>query len=114
MRVDKDSAPALWKACIQGKPVNLECLLMDPRDRKLKLECLPLLLIRGKEMILLPEDSECLGIGDQLLWCGRPGVASWMEWTLRDPLVLIYLSTGEIVPRSYVWRWLLGLMKGKN
>ncbi|MEN8217014.1 MAG: NAD(P)-binding protein [Pseudomonadota bacterium] len=111
IKIDQDSAPAL---CRQGKPVNLRYLLMDPKNRQLSLECLPLLLVRGEEMILLPEDSECLAVGDQLLWCGRPGVASWMEWTLRDPLVLIYLSTGEIVPRSYVWRWLLRGMKGKN
>ncbi len=108
MRIDKNSAPALWNAFSQGNPVNFKCLRADPREREKKLACIPLLLVRSdKEMILLPEESEYLAPGDQLLWCGRPGVASWMEWTLRDPLVLIYLSTGEIVPRSYVGRWFL-------
>lgn len=106
LTINKDTAPALSQACSKGISIKLECLQMDPRDREEKLTCIPLLLIRGKEKILLPEDTESLKPGDQLLWCGRPGTASWMEWTLRDPLVLIYLSTGEIMPRSYVWRWL--------
>jgi len=105
MTIDKDSTPALWEA-LKDKLINLKCLQMDPRDRGNKLTCLPLLLIRGDEEIQLPEETECLRQGDQVLWCGKQGVASWMEWTLRDPLVLTYLSTGQILSRSYVWRWL--------
>ncbi|KHD06297.1 potassium transporter TrkA [Candidatus Thiomargarita nelsonii] len=105
MTIDKDSTPALWEA-LKDKLINLKCLQMDPRDRRKKLACIPLLLIRGEEEIQLPEETECLRQGDQVLWCGKHGVASWMEWTLRDPLVLTYLSTGHILPRSYVWRWL--------
>jgi len=105
MTIDKDSTPALWDA-LTNRAINLRCLQMDPRNRDNKLNCLPLLLIRGEEKIQLPEETECLRPGDQMLWCGKPGAASWMEWTLRDSLVLTYLATGQIMPRSYVWRWL--------
>lgn len=105
MTIDKDSTPALWEA-LKNRAINLKCLQMDPRDRDNKLNCLPLLLIRGDEKIQLPEETECLRPGDQVLWCGKPGSASWMEWTLRDSLVLTYLATGQTMPRSYIWRWL--------
>jgi hypothetical protein len=105
MTINQDSTPALWEF-LKENLINLRCLQMDPRDRDNKLACLPLLLIRGEEKIQLPDDTECLRQGDQVLWCGKPGAASWMEWTLRDPLVLTYLATGQIVSRSYVWRWL--------
>jgi len=105
MTINQESTPALWEA-LKDKTINLKCLQMDPRDRDNKLACLPLLLIRDEEEIQLPEESECLKQGDQVLWCGKPGTASWMEWTLRDPLVLTYLATGKIVSRSAIWRWL--------
>lgn len=104
--IDSDGAPAICDTLSRGNIINLECLLRDPRARDDNLPCLPLLLVRGERKILLPEETESLAMGDKLLWCGKRGAQKWMEWTLRDPLVLVYLSTGEIVPRSYVWRWL--------
>jgi len=53
MTIDKDSTPALWEA-LKNRAINLKCLQMDPRDRDNKLNCLPLLLIRGDEKIQLP------------------------------------------------------------
>lgn len=106
IKIDQETAPAICEAESTGNKISLECLQIDPRDRGDHLYCLPLLLIRGKEKILLPDGSESLGKGDQILWCGKNGSASWMEWTLRDPSVLTYLSTGEIISRSYFWKWL--------
>jgi Trk K+ transport system NAD-binding subunit len=105
MTINKDSTPALWEV-LKEKPINFRCLQMDPRDRDNKLACLPLLLTRDEEEIQLPEDTECLRPGDQVLWCGKPGAASWMKWTLRDPSVLMYLATGQTMAQGYVWRWL--------
>jgi voltage-gated potassium channel len=104
--IDCKYTPAVCETILKGHSVDLECLNRDPRNRHDHLAALPLLLIRGEQSILLPEESEELEIGDQLLFCGQHWAQKWMEWTLRDPLVLIYLSTGEIVPRSYVWRFL--------
>jgi voltage-gated potassium channel len=104
--IDSDGAPAICDALSRGDLIKLECLLRDPRNRDDNLPCLPLLLVRNDRKILLPEETESLVMGDKLLWCGKRGAQRWMEWTLRDPLVLLYLSTGEIMPRSYVWRWL--------
>jgi len=104
--LDQTNAPAICATILKGNSVNLAYLNRDPRNREENLASLVLLLKRGEQLILLPTESEDLAIGDQLLFCGKHWAHKWMEWTLSDPLVLIYLSTGEIVPRSYVWRWL--------
>ncbi|MCK5524659.1 MAG: NAD-binding protein [Thiomargarita sp.] len=109
MTINQETCPAVWDALSNNQPVNLKCLRTDPRNRKEYLACIPLLLVRAEENILLPEDSECLDKNAQILWCGKRGVMSWMERILHDPLVLTYILTGEIVSRSYVWRWLQNL-----
>ncbi len=106
MTINQETCPAVWDALSNNQPVNLKCLRTDPRNRKEYLACIPLLLVRAEENVLLPEDSECLDKNVQILWCGKRGVMSWMEWILHDPLVLTYILTGEMVSRSYVWRWL--------
>ncbi len=106
LKIDQETAPAISEALSQGNIIRLECLVRDPRDRTKKLACIPLLLVRNEEKILLPDESENLEIGDQLLWCGKKATADWMTWTLRDPFVLVYLATGQVMPRSYMWRWL--------
>lgn len=104
--ISPDNTPAICEALAADRIVSIECLMRDPRDRECWLSCMPLLLVRGEEKILLPESTESLAVGDSLLWCGTTLAADWMEWTFRDPFVLVYLATGEIVARSYLWRWL--------
>ena len=106
LKIDPETAPAICEALSQGNLIQLECLVRDPRNRTRNLACIPLLIVRNTKTILLPDESENLAIGDQLLWCGKPPTADWMTWTLRDPFVLIYLATGQTMPRSYLWRWL--------
>jgi len=105
IRLDRKQAPAIIEDLSHGKTVSLTHLFLDPRDRSKLLPCIPLLLLRSGEHILLPEETECLDINDKILWCGTVAGASWMSWTLKDPFVLAYIKTGEIVPRSAVWRW---------
>jgi len=107
MKIDQESAPAIYETdSTENRIITLQCLQIDPRDRRDRLSCLPLLLLRGAEKILLPDETECLGKGDQILWCGKQGSAAWMEWTLRDPSVLTYLSTGKVVSRGHLWKWM--------
>ncbi|MDY6992178.1 MAG: NAD(P)-binding protein [Pseudomonadota bacterium] len=105
LSITAEKAPALCDIITYEKTISLECLLRDPRQREVFLPCLPLLLIRGEQKILLPELNEYLEVGDQLLWCGTETASLWMEWALRDALVLAYLSSGKTIARSYVWRW---------
>ena len=90
----------------QGHEPTLGDLLRDPRNRDESLAAVILMHRRGARHRALPALEERLGLGDQLLLCGRPGARDWMQWTLNNPDVLTYIVTGEHLPRGSVWRWL--------
>jgi voltage-gated potassium channel len=84
----------------------LKYLTKDPKDCKHQLAALPLLLVRGDNKIELPKDNEVLEQHDQILWCSTKAAATWMKWCWHDSLVLSYLLTGYMQPRTYFGRWL--------
>jgi voltage-gated potassium channel len=45
-------------------------------------------------------------VGDHLLFCGKHGAASAMQWTLQNDKVLHYLLTGREMPETWVWEWI--------
>lgn len=92
--INSEQAPAIYEELSANRPISLDCLLRNPRERDDMLECLPLLLIHNEQPILLPERTKLLAIGDKILWCGKHGVTAWMEWALRDPVILAYLKNG--------------------
>jgi Trk K+ transport system NAD-binding subunit len=104
--MNEDDAPAIVSALSQGETVYLRHLLQEPHDRRVTLPCLPLLLVRGERETLLPyPDEETLRVGDQLLFCARPGARGRMAWVLYNPNALEYVETGIERPDGYIWRW---------
>ncbi len=99
------SALAATHAIENDRRIQLGHLSSDPRDRNQQLRCLPLLLKRGEETILLPKVNQVVETGDQILFCGHYGVAELMGWTLQNHNVLRYIETGETRPDGYIWRW---------
>lgn len=106
VRIDETQGPAVHKALAQGRTIRLQHLLREPHDRNERLPCIPLLLLRGKDEILLPDAEAPLAGGDKLLFCARYGAAARMEWALCNSNVLEYVETGEERPDGYIWRWL--------
>ncbi|MCV6636389.1 NAD-binding protein [Candidatus Albibeggiatoa sp. nov. NOAA] len=104
--ITQQQAPALYQALYNDQSANINTLLRDPKNRDENLSCIALMLIRGDERILLPDETECLMKGDTLLWCGQRRASINMEWTLQDSFVFAYVSRGIIMPRSIVWQWL--------
>ena len=102
--ITPEHSAALDAALSQGADIRLGHLMTDPRDRNHRLCCLPLLLKRDTELLLLPETRQKLEMGDQILFCGRYGVQQRMEWTLNNINVLSYIETGETRPDGWVWR----------
>lgn len=102
------SAPALSGALTAGQTVTLGELLRDPRNREEILPCLVLLVRRGREFHLVPEEGFRLHPGDQLLFCSPAGVQGHVEWLVGNHNVLHYALTGEEHPSSYLWRWFTG------
>ncbi|MCK5877069.1 MAG: NAD-binding protein, partial [Candidatus Marithrix sp.] len=93
MTINQEQAPTICTELSANQTITMDCLLRNPRNRDNMLECLPLLLIRGEQKILLPEKNQSLMIGDKILWCGKYGVNKWMEWTLHDLFILKYCNS---------------------
>ncbi|MBE9563322.1 MAG: NAD-binding protein [Proteobacteria bacterium] len=93
--INPEQTPTIYMELSANRKIVIDCLLRNPRNRDNMLECLPLLLIRGEQKILLPERTQSLAIGDKILWCGKHGVNTWMEWTLQDQFILEYSSCAK-------------------
>lgn len=99
-----EETPAVVEALERGE-VRLGSLVLDPSRRDRRLPCLPLLLRRGRQEFLIPDDDLALATGDSILVCGPPGTLERMQWTLRNPNVLHYLLTGDTRPQGGIWKW---------
>lgn len=106
IRVSRDHTPAVEATIAEGIHLRLAAICANPHDRLRKLACLPLLLRRGENDLLLPDSSVELRSGDRILFCGQEGVASEMQWALNNVNVLDYIVTGNERPTGWAWRWL--------
>ncbi len=104
IQINYKSALAVTHAIEQDRTIQLGHLTSDPRDREQQLRCLPLLIKRKDEIILLPEVNEKIEVGDQILLCGQYGVSDLMGWTLQNHNTLRYIETGETRPDGFIWR----------
>jgi voltage-gated potassium channel len=100
--------PAIDAALEDGHEVRIAHICTDPHDRTKRLPCVPLLLKRGDDKALLPEENIPLRSGDQLLFCGMAGTASEMKWIANNVNVLDYVMTGNERPSGAIWRWFAG------
>ncbi len=112
--------PALWRISLQpGQAsalmrwlgegvVTLGGLTGSPEDRDQQLKVVPLMLLRGDQALLAPEDSTVLAPGDQLLFAGHVAERRQLQATLEDDSVAAYVVRNERVPSSWVWRALSG------
>ncbi len=105
LNISDKAALAVNDAIGNGHRILLDHLNSDPRDRHKQLHCLPLLLKRDNKTVLLPDINTAIKKDDQILFCGRHGMAELMDWTLQNHNVLNYVETGEARPDGYIWRW---------
>ncbi len=106
LRISKKRAPAVMLEMEHDQTVSLGCIRRDPGNRSRTLPALPLLLRRGDEDTLLPEDDTALESGDRLLFCGSHRGFSLMGLNVRNLNTLRYLQTGRHEPDGLVWRYL--------
>lgn len=104
--LNAEQAPAVVASIRGGRPVQLEDLLVDPRERSDRVRVIPLLLRRQSQRQLEPDESTGLQPGDTLLFCGGQDAADRMRWVLQNPKVLTYALTGREKPEGWVWQWL--------
>ena len=106
--IDRRDAPAVAQALASGARVSLRNLCRDPRERDDALPCIPLMIKRGGETEVLPDDGLMLKAGDQILFCGREPSRRRQNWCLVNRNVLDYVKSGYIGPHGVVWRRLTG------
>jgi len=89
----------------EGGVVELQHLIREPADRKRKMPCVPLLILRGKERLLLPDDKTVLKPYDRILLAGLPTVERRIKDILTSPELLHYMITGDRRAAGTIWRW---------
>jgi len=79
-------------------------LLRNPEDRDEPLHAIVLLVMRGREAILAPDDDFVLRSGDELLLAGWAAARRALDTIVLVDGVLEYVVTGRRVPSSWIWR----------
>jgi len=106
IKINDSQAHAVFNAIKQAEIVTMGNLLHDTSKEKKPLWSIPLLLHRGNDQYLLPDNDFKLKQNDHILFCGSRRARLSMEWILLNQHLLNYVLTGESVRQSVVWRWL--------
>jgi hypothetical protein len=111
MELSQTKTLAIWQTLRDSVPVRLGDLMRDPSNRHDTLACVPLLLKRGQEEILVPDNDTLLRDGDRILFCGEAHTRRQQALGLHDYNMLNYLLTGNQAPGGLVWRRLAKIAK---
>ncbi|PTN06812.1 potassium channel family protein [Nitrosomonas aestuarii] len=109
--IDYQSVPAVASLFSQGLSVSIDNLMRDPNNRDIKLDLVPLMLVRDDDFLLLPDHAMQIKHQDQILFCGRVSAKKILFRILDNPKILSYIISGENVPDSFIWRWLSQKLK---
>ena len=91
-----------WLAEGLGELPHASCDSSGGRD--VLLACVPLMLKRGTERVIMPA-AECdVRQGDEILMCSTPGAKRRIEGNLSDIYTIEHLATGVVPPRAYAMR----------
>jgi hypothetical protein len=113
VRLTAREAPALQGWLAEGA-VTVADLLRSPDDRERELDAVVLLLLRGDDSILTPDEDTVLEPDDQLLIAGRTTSRRAMDMTLIVEPVCDYVVTGDRQPIGAVWRALSPRSSGRR
>ncbi len=105
--LDQEQAPSLGRYLATGK-VSLEDLLRSPEERSRHLRVVPLLLLRGDDVVLTPDGETVLATDDQLLFAGEGSERRELETTLVVDSTAAYVLFDQHIPASWIWRKLSG------
>ena len=100
--------PGMFAAFFQnaGQALRVAHLLSDPTDPERRMPGATLMIERGDQVILLPEDDFALKPGDRVLFVGRSWTRRLQRRYLEEPGTVSWVLTGKEPPRSLVFRWL--------
>jgi Trk K+ transport system NAD-binding subunit len=107
---------SVWKATLTGAEApalghwlrrgdaRLGDLLRSPRDRDQPVAAVPLMVLRGDDAVLGPEDDERLAEGDQILFVGSPASRRALTDTMINHTVSEYVLYDRTVPAGWLWQ----------
>lgn len=114
VHINKENAPAIAHALGYGRKIQLKHIMQNPVKNAHSLPCIALLLKRGDNIELLPDESTELKAFDQLLFCGLRKVKYTMTLTLSDLSTLNYIMTYKNEPQSYIWKKITRLLQKQD
>jgi hypothetical protein len=97
---------AIIQTLNNGTEVQLHHIQRAPGNRKKSLPCVALLLKRGNERVLLPDDKTALKPYDRILFAGNLSAKSSISDICNSAEILHYMLTGDNLPRSQIGKWL--------
>ncbi|GAA3166359.1 hypothetical protein GCM10010531_18710 [Blastococcus jejuensis] len=103
VRLTRDEAPALVSCLGEGR-VRIGDLLRNPENRDEPLHAVVLLVLRGSDTTLAPDDDFELAAGDELLIAGWPAARRALGTILFVDAVREYVTSGRRTPSSWIWR----------
>jgi len=104
VEISNADAAAVVDSLAAGNAVLLDHLCRDPHDRKQILPCIPLMMKRREQSLLLPDHKEALQQFDQILFCGQEVALHRMSRIADDPALLSYTRTGKRTASGWLWR----------
>ena len=104
--LDQAVSGAICHFQAKGQLVKLGDVLRDPWRHQQNLAVIVLLINRGGEFILVPEEDTGLKLGDKLLLCGKAGVFARLHWNLCHIASLEQARSGGPPAQGTLWRWL--------
>ncbi len=88
----------------QGSPLTLKALLLDRDNADEPQPAIALMLLRGEQTMLLPDDDTVVMNGDNVLFVGRDEVRRMMLSVATDPSAMAVQLTGVEPPRTWLFR----------
>jgi Trk K+ transport system NAD-binding subunit len=102
--IDAADSPALAHALGSGEAVTLRHLRLHPSDRERPLDCVPLLVLRSGEPIVLPGEQFRLARLDALLFAGTAEAQRLQALIARNRRACEYVCRGIESPDGWIWR----------
>ncbi len=109
--INFDKAPAVAETLGFGRHITLGHITQDPSDHLRKLCCVPLLINRNNQYILLPDEETELQPFDRILFCGTRQAKQTLSMTITNLSNLNYVMTFKQDPESYIWRKMTSFFK---
>jgi Trk K+ transport system NAD-binding subunit len=103
LRINEHETPAVVR-WMEKHTVTLGDLFRSPYDRDLHIAATPLLLVRGKKRLVLPDETTELKLGDEIVIAGQTGAFNSQTEVIYDDSTIHYVVTGREIPTSWIGR----------